>query len=37
MNDRFIGAGKTTLSIALENALFEQKALVTILDEDVDK
>ena len=29
------GAGKTTLSIALENALFEQKALVTILDGDV--
>jgi len=28
------GAGKTTLSIALENALFEQKALVTILDGD---
>lgn len=29
------GAGKTTVSIALENALFEQKALVTILDGDV--
>ena len=29
------GAGKTTLSIALENALFEQKTLVTILDGDV--
>jgi adenylyl-sulfate kinase len=29
------GSGKTTVSIALENALFEQKALVTILDGDV--
>jgi adenylylsulfate kinase len=29
------GAGKTTVSIALENALFEQKTLVTILDGDV--
>ncbi|MGP0565570.1 MULTISPECIES: adenylyl-sulfate kinase [unclassified Nitrospina] len=29
------GAGKTTLSIALERALFERKALVTILDGDV--
>lgn len=29
------GAGKTTVSIALENTLFEQKALVTILDGDV--
>ena len=29
------GAGKTTMSIALENALFDQKALVTILDGDV--
>ena len=29
------GAGKTTVSIALENALFEQKALVTTLDGDV--
>jgi adenylylsulfate kinase len=29
------GAGKTTVSIALENALFQQKALVTILDGDV--
>jgi len=29
------GAGKTTLSIALENALFERGALVTILDGDV--
>jgi len=28
-------SGKTTVSIALENALFEQKALVTILDGDV--
>lgn len=29
------GAGKTTVSIALESVLFEQKALVTILDGDV--
>jgi len=29
------GAGKTTLSITLENALFQQKSLVTILDGDV--
>ena len=29
------GARKTTLSIAFENTLFEQKALVTILDGDV--
>ena len=29
------GAGKTTVSIALENALFEQKALVTLMDGDV--
>lgn len=29
------GAGKTTLSIALERALFERGALVTILDGDV--
>ena len=29
------GAGKTTVSIALENALFQQKTLVTILDGDV--
>ena len=29
------GAGKTTVSIALENALFDRKALVTILDGDV--
>ena len=31
------GAGKTTMSIALENALFDQKALVTILDGDAQK
>jgi adenylylsulfate kinase len=29
------GAGKTTVSVALENALFEQNALVTLLDGDV--
>ena len=29
------GAGKTTVSIALEYALFQQKVLVTILDGDV--
>jgi adenylylsulfate kinase len=29
------GSGKTTLSIALEKTLFEQKALVAILDGDV--
>jgi len=29
------GSGKTTLSIALESVLFQQKALVTILDGDV--
>lgn len=29
------GAGKTTVSIALENTLFDQKSLVTILDGDV--
>ena len=29
------GAGKTTVSIALENTLFQQNALVTLLDGDV--
>jgi len=28
-------SGKTTLSIALESVLFQQKALVTVLDGDV--